>query len=105
MFNTTTTVPAGCTKLYAWEDRDGEPVRPFRGTAGAVIETVTGTTIEVFVEGVQTVDGVSRMVVFDDREVSTDQVRVLVAALGAVLEEVSAPSKIEAPKGKSANAI
>jgi hypothetical protein len=76
------TIPAGCTKLYPWEDRDGEPVRPFRGSG-----TVIGP-VDVRVEGLQSAHDVVRTVVLDDRELTTDQVRALIAELGTMLDEV-----------------
>ena len=85
--NQITTTPEGCTTLHPWEDCDGEPVRYFRGTAGCVIETATGN-VEAYVDGVQTIGGVTRTIVVNDRELTADQARELVAAVGAMLTEV-----------------
>jgi len=81
-----TTLPAGATKLYPWEDRDGEPVRPFRGTAGAVIKTITGT-VETYVDGLQSLRDVVRTVILDDVELTADQARRLAAGLVAAADE------------------
>lgn len=76
-------IPAGCTKHYPWEDRDGEPVRYFQG-AGAVIGE-----IDLHVEGIEYRSGeVVRVAVLNDVELSADQLRELMATCAAVLEEV-----------------
>lgn len=76
-----TTAPAGCTKLYDWCDRNGEPVREFI-VSSETVQTESGDVV-VTREGTETRAGVSYRTVLSGAEcveLTDEQVRTLTEA-------------------------
>lgn len=82
-------LPTCAVKLYPGSDRDGQPVRCFRGTSWAVGRNDSDREIEVYIDGTQTVGhGIVRTIIVDDAGLTVDQARDLAAALTAAADEV-----------------
>lgn len=85
----TTTLPANTTHAYPWQDRDGQPVRPFTGrvwTLGDItvsevgLQTLAGWTTNIVIDGLE------------DRELTRDEL----AWLAGVLQELAQPIALSA---------
>lgn len=67
---------------FKWEDRAGQPVRPF------VDGTWTVGAVEVALEGLETLAGATREVVVNGEPLTAEQVRDLAAVLSALADDL-----------------
>ncbi|HEU0191334.1 MAG TPA: hypothetical protein VFR17_08695, partial [Mycobacterium sp.] len=93
--STTITEPADAMRVYPWEERDGQPVRPFRGSSW-VIARKDADDVHVLIEGVQSADGIVRTVVVGDIEFTVGQARQLADALTAAVDEAERMASYDA---------